>query len=62
MLLTHQYHLVKFDLTMEKMALEIIQVVTCTLGVTYKVNLRDTESLMFNMVVSPAVYKSFFDW
>ena len=62
MLLTHQYHLVKFDLTMAKVALEIIQVITCTLGVTYKVNVRDTESLMLNMVVSPLVYKSFFDW
>ena len=61
MLLTHQHHLAKFYLTMTKMALEIFQVITCTLGMTYNVNVKHTESLMLNMVVSLAVYKSFFD-
>ena len=52
-LLTHQHHLVEFYLTMTKMALEIFQVITCLLGVTYNANVR----LMLNMVVSLAVYK-----
>ena len=50
-LLTHQHHLVEFYLTMAKMALEIFQVITCSLGVTYNANIR----LMLNMVVSLAV-------
>ena len=45
---------------MTKIAFEIFQVITCTFGVTYNVNVRDTESLMINMVVSLAVYKHFF--
>ena len=59
-LLTHQHHLAEYYLTVTKVALEIFQVITCTLGVTYNVNVRHTESLMKNLVVSLAVYKSFF--
>ena len=54
-LLTHQYHLVEYFLTVTKIALEIFQVITCTLGVTYNVNVRHTESFMINLVVSLAV-------
>ena len=61
MLLTHQYHLVEFSLIITKMGLEIIQVITCTHGVTYNVNVGHTQSLMLNKVVSFTVYKSFFD-
>ena len=43
------------------MALEIFQVIACTLGVTYNVNVWHTESLMLNMVVSLAGYKSLLD-
>ena len=58
--LTCQNHLVEFYLAMTNMALEIFQKITCTLGVMYNVNVRYIESLM-HMVVSLAVYKSFFD-
>ena len=43
------------------MALEIFQVIACTLGVTYNVNVWHTESLMLNMVVSLAGHKSLLD-
>ena len=59
-LLTHHHHLGEYCLTVAKIALEIFQVITCTLGVTYNVNVRHTESLMKNLVVLLAVYKSFF--
>ena len=59
-LLTHQHHLVEFYLAMAKMTLVIFQVITCTLGVTYNLNVRHTESLVLNMVVFLAGYKSFF--
>ena len=59
-LLKHQHHIVEYYLTVTKMALEIFQVITCMLEVTYNVNVRHTESLMINMVVSLTVYKSFF--
>ena len=36
-------------------------VITCSLGVTYSVNLRHTKWLVLNIVVSHAVYESFFD-
>ena len=57
---TCQHHLVEFYLAMTNMILEIFQKITCTLGVTYNVNVRYIESLM-HMVVSLAAYKSFFD-
>ena len=61
-LLAHQQHLVEYYLTMTKIALKIFEVIiTCLLGVTYNVHVRHTESFMINMVVSLAVYKSFFD-
>ena len=60
-LLTHQHHLAEYYLTVTKVALEIFQIKFWTLGVTYNVNVRHTKSLMINMVVSLAVYKSFFD-
>ena len=60
-LLTHQHHIVEYYLKVTKMALEIFQVITCTLEVAYNVNVGHTESLMVNMVVSLVVYKSFFD-
>ena len=60
-LLTHQHHHAKYYLTMTKIVFENFQAITCTLGVTYNVNVRYTESLMINMVVSLAVYKRFFD-
>ena len=60
-LLTHQHHIVEYYVKVTKMALEIFQVITCTLEVTYNVNVGHTESLMINMVVSLVVYKSFFD-
>ena len=60
-LLTHQHHIVEYYLTVTKMVLEVLQVITCMFEVTYNVNVRHTESLMINMVVSLAVYKSFFD-
>ena len=60
-LLAHQHHLVEYYLKMTKIALKIFQVITCTLGVTYNVNVRHPESLMINVVVSLAVYKGFFD-
>ena len=60
-LLTHQHHLAEYYLTVTRIALKVFQVITCTLGVTYNVNVRHTESLMINVVVSLAVYKSFFD-
>ena len=60
-ILTQQHHLIEYYLTVTKIALEIFQIITCTLGVTYNVNVRHTESLMINMVVSLAVYKRFFD-
>ena len=59
-LLTHQHHLVEYYFTVTKIALEIFQIITCTLGVTYNVNVRYNESLMINMMVSLALYKSFF--
>ena len=58
--LTCQHHLIEFYLAMTNMASEIFQKITCTLGVMYNVNVRHIESLM-HMVVSLAVYKSFFD-
>ena len=51
-LLSHQHHLVEYYLTMTKIALEIFQVITCTLGVMYNVNVRHTESLMLIKKVS----------
>ena len=42
-LLTHQHHLVEYYLTITKIALEIFEVITCTLGETYNVNVRHTE-------------------
>ena len=54
-----QHHLVEFCSEMTNMTSEIFQKITCTLGVMYNVNLRHIESLM-HMVVSLAVYKSFF--
>ena len=42
------------------MASEIFQKITCTLKVMYNLNVRHIESLMLNMVGSPAVYKRFF--
>ena len=60
-LLTHQHHLAEYYLTVTKIALEIFQIKFWTLGLTYNVNVRHTKSLMINMVVSLAVYKSFFD-
>ena len=60
-LLTHQHHFVEFYLTKTKTALETFQVITCSLGVTYNVNVRHTKSMMLNTVVSHAIYKSFFD-
>ena len=60
-LLTHQHHIVEYYLTVTKTALEIFQVITCTLEVTCNINVGHTESLMINMVVSLAVYESFFD-
>ena len=51
-LLSHQHHLVEYYLTMTKIALEISQVITCTLGVMYNVNVRHTESLMLIKKVS----------
>ena len=47
-LLTHQHRLVEYYLTTTKKALEIFQVITCTLGVTHNVNVRHIESLMTN--------------
>ena len=44
------------------MALEIFQVITCLLGVTYYIKVRHTKSLMLITVVSHVIYKSFFDW
>ena len=58
---THQHFFVEYYLTVTKIALGILQIITCTFGVTYNVNVRHTESLMINMVVFLAVYKSFFD-
>ena len=43
---------------MTKMVLKVFQTITCTLGVTYNVNVRHTKSV--SMVVSLAVYKIFF--
>ena len=60
-LLTHQHHLVELYLTMTNMSSDIFEKITCTLGVTYNVNIKHTEPLMLNMVVSLAVYKSIFD-
>ena len=60
-LLTHQHHIVEYYLTVTKTALEIFQVITCALEVTCNINVGHTESLMINMVVSLAVYESFFD-
>ena len=60
-LLTHEHHLVEFYLAIAKTAFEIFQVITCSLGMTYNVNLRHTKSMMLNIVVFHAVYKSFFD-
>ena len=60
-LLTHQHHIVEYYLTVTKTALEIFQVIICTLEVTCNINVGHTESLMINMVVSLAVYESFFD-
>ena len=60
-LLTHQHHIVEYYLTVTKMALEIFQVITCPLELTYNVNVRHTESWIINTVVSLAVYKRFFD-
>ena len=59
-LLTHQHQLVEFYLILAKTLLEIFQVITCSFGVTYNVNVRHTKSLMLNTVVSHAVYESFF--
>ena len=56
-LLTHQHHLAQYYLTVTKISLEIFQVITCTLGVTYNVNVRHIESLIINVVISLAVYK-----
>ena len=58
MLLTHQHHLVEYYLTITKIALEVFQVITCTLGETYKENVRHTEPLILNLAISLAVYKS----
>ena len=44
---------------MTKMALEIVQVITYTLGGVHNVNVRHNNSLMLNMLVSIVVYKSF---
>ena len=52
-LLTHQHDLIEFYLTMAKTALEISQVITCSLGVTYNVNVRHTKSLMLWIRWSP---------
>ena len=46
-LLTHQHCLIEFYLTMAK------TVITCSLGVTYNVNVRHTKSLMFWIRWSP---------
>ena len=54
-LLTHQHHLVEYYLTMTKIAMEILQVIVCTLGVMHNVNVGHTESLMLSMVFSLAV-------
>ena len=59
-LLTHQNHFVEFYLTMAKTALQIFQVKTCVLGVTYNVNVRHSISLILNTVVSHAVSSVFF--
>ena len=59
--LTHQHHLVESYLIMAKTALEISQVITSSLGVTYNINVRHTKLLMLNTVLSHVVYKSFFD-
>ena len=59
-LLTHQHHFVEFDLTMAKTALQIFQVKTCLLGVTYNVNVSHSISLILNTVVSHAVSSMFF--
>ena len=59
--LTDQHPLVEYYLTVTKIALEIFQVMTRMLGVTYNVNVRHTKSLMINLVVSLTVYKTFFD-
>ena len=57
-LLTHQHDLAEYYLTATKIAsILIFQVITCTFGVTYNVNVKHTEWLMINMVVSLAVYK-----
>ena len=40
MLLLHQHHLVEFYLTMVKTALEIFQVITCSLVVMYNVTCK----------------------
>ena len=60
-LLTHQHNIVEYYLTVTKTALEIFQVITCTFEVTCNINVGHTESLMINVVVSLAVYESFFD-
>ena len=59
--LMHQHHLVEFYLTMAKKVFEVFQVVSCSIRVTYNVNVRHTKSLMLNINVSHAVYKSLFD-
>ena len=46
---------------MAKKAFEVFQAITCSIGVTYNVNVRYTKSLMLNIVVSYTVYKSLFD-
>ena len=51
-LLSHQHHLVEYSLTVTKTALEIFQVITCTLGVMYNVNVRHAESLILLQKVS----------